>query len=125
VVGVVPQVGRDAARGGGREGSVHGGEDGGGGPEGIEQLALRERVERAQAVLEMEAHAVEGLGVGALEGVDRLLLVAHDEQRALPVRACAFAGGELAARCSITSHWPGLVSCASSTRMWSIPPSSR
>ena len=45
--------------------------------------------------VEMGAHPVERLGVGALERVDRLLLVADDEDRAGNVVAGAAPGGEL------------------------------
>ena len=63
--------------------------------------------------------------IGALEAVDRLLLVADDEdgaRRASRAPAPAKNSAEIA---SITRHCAGLVSCASSTRMWSRPPSSR
>jgi hypothetical protein len=126
VVGVVLQIGGHAARHGGGEGAVHRGEDGGGGAEGVEELAAHQRVQGAEAVLEMGAHPVEGFGIGALEGVDRLLLVADDEEGALAVwcgrrRRRRTPGRDV--RSPPTGR--GEVSCASSTRMWSIPPSSR
>lgn len=51
--------------------------------------------------------------------------VAHDEAvRRSRLLAPSPAVNSSASR-SITRHWLGLVSCASSTRIWSIPPSSR
>ena len=61
---------------------------------------------------------------GALEAVDRLLLVADGEQRARPARARPAPAKNSSASAVITCHCTGLVSCASSTRMWSRPPSS-
>ena len=52
----------------------------------------------------------------ALEGKDRLLLVADGEQRADRC-ARALAGEEFLGQRPITCHWRGLVSCASSTRI--------
>ena len=72
----------------------------------------------------MVAHAQEFPGIGALEAVDRLLGVADGEdgpRRAS--RAPSPAKNSSASACT-TSHCSGLVSCASSIRMWSSPPSS-
>ena len=68
-------------------------EDRAGGAERVQQLQPRHP--RREAGLERLRHPLELVGVGALEGVDRLLEVADDEKRAGHVLARAAAGGEL------------------------------
>ena len=43
---------------------------------------------------EMVAHPVEAARIGPLEGIDRLLLVAHDKDRALHLGPRALPAGE-------------------------------
>ena len=45
--------------------------------------------------LHLDKHALEHIGIGALEGIDRLLAVAHHEQRAGLAAVPALAGKEL------------------------------
>ena len=79
----------------GDEDEVDDAQDRGGGAEGIVE---RERDEfladPGEVGGEMVLHAVEGLGLGPLEGVDRLLEVAHDEDGPFAVGVGADAGGE-------------------------------
>ena len=93
---------------------------------GTTRRARRARIfpaPRARA-LEMIAHAREGRGIGALEAEDRLLRIADREDGALRLRAPIRPTKNSSASFSTTSHCSGLVSCASSMRMWSRPPSS-
>jgi hypothetical protein len=52
----------------------------------MRQHLVNQRPGPPPAAAKMAAHLVEGGDVGALEGIDRLLLVAHDKQR--PARGC-------------------------------------
>ena len=57
--------------------------------------SLKRRARRsADARRNIGLHPVEFARIGALEGIDRLLLVAHDEDRAVDLGARAGAGGE-------------------------------
>ncbi len=78
------------------EGQIHEPKDRVGGAEGILQLELlQRRADGAQPLVEGGAHRLEGREIGALEGIDRLLAVADDEDRA-PGVARPGAGGEFA-----------------------------
>ena len=60
------------------------------GAEGMQERAILERCAgRGQALPEMLPHPVEPAGIGPLEGIDRLFLVADDEDRARHVRSRA------------------------------------
>ena len=62
------------------------------GAEGIgEATALKELPRFADFLLKGRAFAVQLLGVGPLERVDRLLFVAHDEKRPIHLITCASA----------------------------------
>ena len=91
---------RDAVAGGlEREDGVHRVQHGGGGAEGDFQVDLVPAAFRQlDSGLEMAAHAGELGGVGPLEAVDRLLLVADREQRADSVGAGGV-GEELLGEC--------------------------
>ena len=86
----------EAVAGGAAKHPIHEGQDRRRGAERILQLA-REKAAAggADLVAEMRLHAVEPVGIGTLEAVDRLLLVADHEDGASHVGASAGAAGEL------------------------------
>ena len=70
-------------------------QDGGGGAEGMFQLGRFQVLARGgQPLAEFGLHPVKRIRVGALEGIDRLFLVADDEDGALDFRPRALAAGE-------------------------------
>ena len=80
--------------------------------------------ERAVVLGEEIAHLAEDLRLGALEAVDRLLLVADREHRAQPARPGAVPAVNSEVRARRIAQYSKFVSCASSTRRCSIAASS-
>ena len=78
------------------EGCVDHAQDRLGGAEAVLQVEpVQPRARRFQPLREMLRHQVEALGIGTLERVDRLLLVADHEDRAIAFGLRALARGEL------------------------------
>ena len=84
------------ARGGlAREDAIHRGEHFRGGAEGYAEIHVTERLpRRLHLSADILQHGFEHAGVSTLKGIDRLLAVAHHEQRAPAGAMAAFAREE-------------------------------
>ncbi len=61
----------------------------------LHRQSIKPLSDRAQSAAEMFLHLVKAIRIGALKGIDRLLLVAHDKDRPALVGRRAFACGKL------------------------------
>ena len=100
VIGFVQHIGADTGRARAIGHPVDQRQDHRGRAEGIEQFAgVKGHIHLRQTRGEMVAHQVEPLGIGPLEGIDRLLLVTHDKDGAGNLGAGALACGKLGGEC--------------------------
>ena len=92
---------RCARRDSGAKTQVDGLEDLRGGAEGDAEIHFAEFLARTFDLgLHFRQHALEDVGVGTLEGVDRLLAVSHHEERAGLAAVAAFACEEFIRQCT-------------------------